>query len=1705
MIIATHQMRRYVPQSMKTKSNWLTLRRFGLSWTRAYLVLIMVGSAASAALIACEREEPIETSMISPEATAARASLPSATPILVSITTRTPTPTEALTDTPTPIPTDTATPAPTDTASPIPTDTATPLRLPTDTATPVPTATPSPLALPTDTATPVPTATPSPLALPTDTATPVPTATPSPLALPTDTATPEPTATPSPLALPTDTATPEPTVTPTPEPTPVSEDREALVALYIATHGSNWTNNAKWLSDAPVGEWHGVRTNANGRVVELFLEGNNLNGELPAETGELSELRYLRLNKNGVRGTIPAEIGRLSELETLLLGDNDLMGELPAELASLSELVIFSAAGNRLTGAMPSWIGRLSNLERVALADNRFTGEIPSAFGDLSNLVLLRLYQNELTGNIPAELGSLSNLEWLDVSGNRLTGEMPVELSELSNLKELTLHSNRLSGEVPAELGKLAKLQRLRFDFNRLSGDIPVELGELSNLEVLLIAGNDELTGCIPDSLRYVVTNDLSHLALSVCSVVAAERAEDPERAALVAIYEATDGPNWHNNRNWLSNTSVGEWYGVRTNSNGRVVALEFNDNNLNGEIPPAIAVLSELTWVRLDKNGLRGLIPPEIGHLTNLHTLLMTDNDLEGELPSELASLSKLAVFSVGRNRLTGSIPPWIGDLSSLERVVLFHNEFSGEIPSAFGELSDLILLRLNDNELSGTLPAELGTLSRLEWLEISNNRLTGEIPSAFGELSDLILLRLNDNELSGTLPAELGTLSRLEWLEISNNRLTGEIPPELAELSNLTEMRLNGNRLIGEVPKELGRLTSLRNLRLDFNRLTGAIPPELGNLTNLEGFEILENNLSGEIPDEIGSLPNLRQIFVSRNAGISGCIPDGVAAIESTDLHDVDLPSCGFAEREVLTNLYEATDGVNWANSEGWLTGAPLDEWYGVTTNTYGRVVGIDLVGNNLSGEIPGGTGGLAKLEAVRLSGNSITGCLPISLSDLPTNDFGDLMLSECGVHFPDYWLKTAMLERLGKEPGAEIYVSDMEALESLDLSWSFIRDLEGLQYATNLTSLTLGLSERAPRLDEDGYSNKIENLAPLAQLTNLSELNLARCELTNVAVLSTLTNLKHLDVGFNRLRHVDPISQLYRLETLMLPSNQVEDISAVSAFADLTRLNVADNRIDDISPLAGLNRLQELDISYNDAVDFAAVSGLAQLQRLEMKGIGAEDLSPIKNLHDLTHLDASWNEVEDLSPLRGLAALDTLLIGPASISDVSALSDLSDLQQLRIVGTGLSDVSPLGDLRNLRSLVLSDNRISDLSPLSGLGDLEVLDLSFNQIEDVSPLTNLSGLKHLRLNGNRIRDIEPLVENRGLGDSDRVEFNEEVREVGANVELANFLANRGVAVEFGGLYATAFGQPQIHDNNLFILPTNKAPVGSNYDPTDYTSDFYKFFKDEFDFLMVISNIEFREDENRLYSGSYFAVSNDVEGIGIEPFRNEDWSSDARLQGVLDFPWREALGGGPVLHELMHRWGNRVVEPYPHWGFSSVNGHLGGFDIDTLEDLGRGRYVAWYFGPGGRAGDGDPYSALELYLAGLARAEEVPDWIAGVEANFAFTEEGRVEEIVGKGRVFTVKEFKTYSIDDVIAKHGRRIPDYSTSQKEFRSAAILLVDEDHPAMTEVVEEISRQVSRFSHPGDDEEWEYNFYEATRGRGTMLMGDLSEFLKDAEGE
>ena len=217
------------------------------------------------------------------------------------------------------------------------------------------------------------------------------------------------------------------------------------------------------------------------------------------------------------------------------------------------------------------------------------------------------------------------------------------------------------------------------------------------------------------------------------------EKAVRPtDRNALAALYNATDGENWQHNDGWLSDQPVGEWYGVVTNANGRVVGLHLDENRLSGEIPPELGHLSELELLYLSNNRLDGAIPPELGRLTNLTSLFLNGNDLTGEIPPALGNLTRLEILHLQYNNLNGDIPPELSNLARLRELDLGVNDLSGEIPPELGALGKLTSLWLGWNDLSGGIPPGLANLGSLTRLWVNNNRLDGCLPDGLASQLD-------------------------------------------------------------------------------------------------------------------------------------------------------------------------------------------------------------------------------------------------------------------------------------------------------------------------------------------------------------------------------------------------------------------------------------------------------------------------------------------------------------------------------------------------------------------------------------------------------------------------------------------------------------------------------------------------------------------------------------------------------------------------------------------------------------------------------------------------------------------------------------------------------------------------------------------------------------------------------------------------------
>ena len=700
---------------------------------------------------------------------------------------------------------------------------------------------------------------------------------------------------------------------------------------------------------------------------------------------------------------------------------------------------------------------------------------------------------------------------------------------------------------------------------------------------------------------------------------------------------------------------------------------------------------------------------------------------------------------------------------------------------------------------------------------------------------------------------------------------------------------------------------------------------------------------------------------------------------------------------------------------------------------------------------------------------------------------------------------------------------YLAALTDLASLDLSYNSVSDVSALAGLTHLSDLKLfenRVSDVSPLsgLTKLTYlelgGNVISDIAPLSGLTGLALLNLGGNPISDVSALSRLTGLTWLRLSGSNVSDITALSRLTSLTTLDLGWNNVSDVTALSGLTDLSELWLGGNSVKDISPLAGLTSLTQLDLNFNDVPDLSPLAGLTNLTRLSMGFNEINDVAPLAGLTNMIELDLNGNAIENVSPLAGLTNLTRLNLGDNVIENVSPVAGLTSLTILELDDNRINDISPLSGLTSLTRLDLANNVIEDVSPLAGLTMLTELSLARNNIAAVSSLSGLTNLAQLDLSNNAIEDLSPLVANTGLGEGDTVDASyNPLSDVSIETHVAT-LKTRGVLIDHPLRLVDEFPASRLvhlYNDNVIVMQVEGDLTDARlYESmATYTADFYRWFEDEFDYLVVHSNLTYEASREAYrnsdldYVGIYLSVMNDTEGLGTGTYLQSHYGSSGRLRGVIHIPGHFH---GPLLHELMHPWANYAVPTSHgvHWGFTSANGQLGGFDIATLEDLGNGRWAAGRQSglyPFGLVGIRGPYSPIELYLAGLAPPEEVPDlwvardgaWQSDAGGNPVFSDKGI--------RVFTARDVRTWSMEDIIALNGVRNPDRADASRDQRAAMILLTDDRHPPHADVLQEMSERASRFGLRGDDGDADYfNYYEATLGRATLTLGGLSAMLK-----
>jgi hypothetical protein len=423
---------------------------------------------------------------------------------------------------------------------------------------------------------------------------------------------------------------------------------------------------------------------------------------------------------------------------------------------------------------------------------------------------------------------SARELETVSFRGNELTGSIPHDIVAAAsrNVLLVDLRNNQLNGTIPSGLIDLPSNPNVQIAGNNFDSypapscdgkDLgnetdPSGMNTCANM-LLCPPGSWSTTGR-PYNSSETCSKCPSNETAEYYGSTSCESVRD-ERSVLVELFHSCGGPGWYRRDFWMSPAHVCDWHGVGCSSQGDVILLNLQNNNLQCEIPAAAFQLPHLEKLDISSNPItvdfHKLSPSQRPHVSELRLSNTHVSSLSG-----VEALDGLTVLDASYCKLQGPFPDReVSNLRNLRVLLLSGNLLSGSLVasesadgSSFFSSEDsqrpslLRVLKLDANTLSGSVPA-LSGIETLRYLSLSNNRFNGTIPLEL--LSHVSVTTAEGPESSSHLA--------MLTIDLADNALTGTVPEELSRFENASvRLLLAGNR-IESVPATLCRLSPLWN----------------------------------------------------------------------------------------------------------------------------------------------------------------------------------------------------------------------------------------------------------------------------------------------------------------------------------------------------------------------------------------------------------------------------------------------------------------------------------------------------------------------------------------------------------------------------------------------------------------------------------------------------------------------------------------------------------------------------------------------------------------------------------------------------------------------------------------------------------------------------------------------------------------------------
>ncbi len=305
-------------------------------------------------------------------------------------------------------------------------------------------------------------------------------------------------------------------------------------------------------------------------------------------------------------------------------------------------------------------------------------------------------------------------------------------------------------------------------------------------------------------------------------------------------------------------------------------------------------------------------------------------------------------------------------------------------------------------------------------------------------------------------------------------------------------------------------------------------------------------------------------------------------------------------------------------------------------------------------------------------------------------------------------------------------------------------------------------------------------IKDVFPDPDMANevLKSLNLKKLNKKSTSDTVTQTELNSLTGSFQAInkgiKSIEGVEYLQNITELDVEKNQITDIAPVANLKKLTTLLINTNQITDISPVADLANLTTFYCGNNPISDISAVQNLTKLSIFNCYTANVEDISPVKNLVNLKTLSLGSNNIHDISDIEKLTALEYLSFSNNPVENPEVIGNLTNLNTLWLYNAQIRNIDFTANLPKLKSVYLYNNQISNISEVSNWANIEYLELNNNQITDITPVANLTTLKTLKLN-------DQIITNREIPFQKNISIENKVMDNFGNIVTPNNISDNG------------------------------------------------------------------------------------------------------------------------------------------------------------------------------------------------------------------------------------------------------------------------------------------------------------------------------------